>query len=168
MAQALVKIMDGENESNLETEELIESTATRPAFLYIKTNAGKAIGSPVAIVLPETMEVRRCAWKACIRKAIADAGVVQGISTDEVIIDRLYFINKNSRSLSLIEVNNDVGIQLLLDEYPLKQKNGRASLSRMKLACDWHQKGQYSVAFYFDFFYKSVNMAKILENSPYP
>ena len=55
---------------------------------------------------------------------MTDAGAIGDVCSNEVIIDRLYFISKNSRSLSLIEMNGGVGIQVLLDEYPVKQKNG--------------------------------------------
>jgi hypothetical protein len=92
---------------------------------------------PVVIVLPDSEKMSD--WKLCIRRTISDAELY---TLDEVILDRIYFVNKNSRCLSLIAITGDSGIEQVNSEYPSRQKNGRLSTSRIKLACDWHQKGR--------------------------
>ncbi|XP_028394592.1 uncharacterized protein LOC114518802 [Dendronephthya gigantea] len=126
-----------ENHSDSETNET-ESCETGgiQALLYCKTSKGRAVGSPVVISLPDSEKLLD--WKQCIRETIAETEMYP---YDEVILNKLYFVNKNSRSLSLIAITGESGIQQVMLEYPPRQKNGRLSTSRIKLACDWHQKG---------------------------
>ena len=89
------------------------------------------------IVLPESEKMSD--WKLCIRRSISETELY---TFDEVMLDKIYFINKNLRCLSLIAINGDSGIEQVNLEYPSRQKNGHLSTSRIKLACDWHQKGK--------------------------
>ena len=121
--------------SDTETNE--SETGGRQALLYCSTTNGKAVRMPVVITMPESGKYSE--RKQCICHAIAEAELYPD---NEVILDKLYIVNKNSRSLSLITVTGDSGIQQINLEYPEKQKNRRLSTSRIKLACDWHQKGK--------------------------
>ena len=134
MADYIRDPIDLEDASESDTNE--SEIGGRQALLYCKTSNGRAAGMPVVITLPESEKLLD--WKQCIRQTIAETELYP---RDEVILDRMYFINKNSRCLSLIAITGESGIQQINLEYPPKQKNGRLSTSRIKLACDWHQKG---------------------------
>ena len=118
-----------------ETNE--SETGGRQALLYCKASNGRAAGMPVVIFLPESEKMSD--WKLCIRRTISETELY---AFDEVILNKIYFMNKNSRCLSLIAITGDSGIEQVNLEYPSRQKNGRLSTSRIKLACDWHQKGE--------------------------
>jgi len=108
----------------------------RQALLYVNTKDGKARGVPTNCFLPE--EESFSAWKGVIRRSIAE---LESIAVTDVIIEKMYFVNKSSRSLSLTGLVGDDVLAAML-EYPLRQKNGKKSTAITKLACDWHKKGK--------------------------
>ena len=109
----------------------------RQAQLYVKTKEGKAKGVPTNCFLPE--EESFSAWKGAIRRSVAE---VESIAVSDVILDKIYVVNKSSRSLSLTGLVGDDGVLAASLEYPLRQKNGKKSTAIIKLACDWHRKGK--------------------------
>ncbi len=93
-----------ENVSESDTNE--SESGGRQALLYCKTSNGRAAGMPVVIVLPESDKLSD--WKLCIRRTIAETELCP---CDEVILDRIHFINKNSQCLSLISITGNSGIE---------------------------------------------------------
>ena len=68
---------------------------------------------------------------------------MESVAVTDVIVDKLYFVKKSSRSLSLTGVAGDDGVLAASLEYPIRQKNGKKSTAITKLACDLHKKGKY-------------------------
>ena len=114
-----------------ETNE--SETGDRQALLYCKTNNGRAAGMPVVKV--KRGQAGNAVYVQLFRRQ-------NYIHLRKVILDRIYFINKNFRCLSLIAITGDSGIEQVNLECPPRQKNGCLSTSHIKLACDWHQKGK--------------------------
>ena len=65
------------------------------------------------------------AWKGIIRRSIAE---LESIAITDVIIEKMYFVNKSSRSLPLTGLVGDDGVLAAMPEYPLRQKNGKKVL----------------------------------------
>ena len=78
------------------------------------------------------------AWKAAIRSSVAE---VECVPLGDVVVDKLYFVKKRSKTLALTVLVGDSGGLAACLEYPLRQENGRKSTAVIKLACDWHKKG---------------------------
>lgn len=131
------RFQDGESESSVVSESETGRPGERQGQLYTKTKKGKAVGIPTIVFLPK--EETFTAWKSSIRSAIAE---LECISLGDVIVDKIYFITKTSKTLSLMGLIGDSGVLAACLEYPLRQKNGRRSTSILKLACDWHKKGE--------------------------
>ena len=131
------KMAESESSVVSETESETGRPGERQGQLYTKTKKGKAVGIPTTVFLPK--EETFTAWKSSIRSAIAE---LECISLGDVIVEKIYFITKSSKTLSLMGLIGDSGVLAACLEYPLRQKNGRRSTSILKLACDWHKKGE--------------------------
>ena len=129
--------MEDSSVSSMENSSVSSIISGRQALLYVNTKDGKARGVPMNCFLPE--EESFSAWKGGIRRSIAE---LESIAVTDVIIEKMYFVNKSSRSLSLTGLVQDDGVLAVMLEYPLRQKNGKKSTAITKLACDWHKKGK--------------------------
>jgi len=78
---------------------------------------------PTNCFLPE--EESFSAWKGVIRRSIAE---LESIAVTDVMIEKMYFVNKSSQSLSLTGLVQDDGVLAAMFEYPLRQKNGKKVL----------------------------------------
>lgn len=76
------------------------------------------MGIPTTVFLPK--EETFTAWKSSIRSAIAE--FIECISLGDVIVDKIYFITKSSKTLSLMGLIGDSGVLAACLEYPLRQK----------------------------------------------
>ena len=108
----------------------------RGAQLYLNTKNNRATGLPMNVFLPE--EETFSLWKAAIRSSIAE---IESVPLADVVVDKLYVVNKSSKTLKLTCLVGDAGVTAASLEYPLRQKNGRRS-TLLNLACDWHEKGK--------------------------
>lgn len=125
--------------SIVETDSEVSSiTGGRQVVLYVNTEDGKAKGVPTNCFLPE--EESFSAWKGAVRRSVAE---LESVAVTDVIVDKLYFVKKSSRSLSLTGLVGDDGVLAVSLEYPIRQKNGKKSTAITKLACDWHKKGRW-------------------------
>ena len=129
--------MEDSSVSSMEDSSVSSIISGRQALLYVNAKDGKARGVPTNCFLPE--EESFSAWKGVIRRSIAE---LESIAVTDVIIEKMYFVNKSSRSLSLTGLVGDDGVLAAMLEYPLRQKNGKKSTAITKLACDWHKKGK--------------------------
>ena len=71
---------------------------------------------------------------------------MESVAVSDVIVDKIYVVNKSSRSLSLRGLVGDDRVLAASLEYPLRQKNGKRSTAIIKLACDWHRRGEYTTS----------------------
>ena len=71
---------------------------------------------------------------------------MKSVAVSDVIVDKIYVVNKSSQSLSLTGLVGDDGVLAASLEYPLGQKNGKRSTAIIKLACDWHSRGEYTAS----------------------
>ena len=126
-----------ETDTSEAPSEVSSVISGRQAQLYVKTKEGKAKGVPSNCFLPE--EESFSAWKGAIRRSVAE---VESVAVSDVIVDKIYVVNKSSRSLSLTGLVGDDGVLAASLEYPLRQKNGKRSTAIIKLACDWHRRGK--------------------------
>ena len=96
------KMEESESSVVSETESETGRPGERQGQLYTKTKKGKAVGIPTTVFLPK--EETFTAWKSSIRSAIAE---LECISLGDVIVEKIYFITKSSKTLSLM------GLQLI-------------------------------------------------------
>lgn len=57
-------------------------------------------------------------------------------------MDNLYFVKKRSQVNSVYRIVNNGGMEQVFVEYPERMKNGHKSSVPIRLAVDWHFRGE--------------------------
>lgn len=120
----------------------------RNVFVYTKSREGKADGEPVAVSIAhesfESLKNLKCAIKKTVLQDVQFGGQAPSASQrndSAIVIDNIYYVLKGKKTLPIVAIINEDGITQALNEYPLTQKNGHRSTVQLRLACDWHWRG---------------------------
>jgi len=118
-------------------DEVMETS--REVVLFTKTANGKVIGQPLSFNHLITRDPRE--MKCSIKQVLADS--LEPCSIDEIVLDNIYYITKQSKASSLFLIVNNSGMEQVLVEYLSRIKNGHESSVPIHLAVDWHFRGQF-------------------------
>ena len=114
---------------------------SREVVLFTKTANGKAIGQPLSFNHPITKSLKET--KRHITQVLADS--LEDWTAKEIIVDNVYYVKKQSKANSVFLIVNNSGMEQVFVEYPERMKNGHKSSVPIRLAVDWHFRGEFLI-----------------------
>ena len=113
----------------------------REVVLFTKTANGKAIGQPLSFTHPIMKNPKET--KCHITEVLADS--LEDWSAEEIIVDNVYYVKKQSKANLVFFIVNNSGMEQVFVEYPERMKNGHKSSVPIRLAVDWHFRGEFLI-----------------------